>query len=57
MIAIEGVHTLTAHSAGHDRHAIEGGIIGHRGHRCLQITGEFRSHMLLEQIDHGLLLC
>jgi hypothetical protein len=55
MIAIEGTHAIAAYAAGHGRHMIEMRVFGHRFHRRVEIAGELRAHMFLEQLDHRVL--
>jgi len=55
MIPIECPHALAADAPGHGWDVIEMGIVAHRRHRRVEIAGEFRFHVTLEQCDHRLL--
>jgi len=55
MIPIECLHAFASHTSRHGWDVIEMGIVGHRRHCGVEIAGELRFHVALEQCDHLLL--
>lgn len=55
MVTVEIAHPVSPHSTRQYRHMIEIRMVGHCGHCGFEITAQFRVHVLLEQVNHGLL--